>query len=131
MNGLQRIRAYSGLILAMALFATMARAGEANVVDVKVTQRVPGHFDFAVTVAHGDTGWDHYADRWQVLAPDGTVLGERILLHPHENEQPFTRSLTGVSIPDDIVQVTVRAGDKVHEFGGTEMQIVLPDRAGG
>ncbi len=48
----------------------------------------------SVTLSHGDTGWDHYADGWQVIGADDTVLGTRVLHHPHVNEQPFTRSLT-------------------------------------
>lgn len=49
-----------------------------------------GRFD--VTLSHDDTGWDHYADGWRVELADGTVLGTRVLAHPHVNEQPFTRS---------------------------------------
>lgn len=103
-----------------------AIAGEADVVNVSVRQAPDGTFDFSVTVKHADSGWDHYANRWQVLAPDGSILGERVLLHPHEHEQPFTRSLSGVLIPEDIEEVTVRAGDSVHEFGGTELNVKVP-----
>ncbi len=77
---------------------------------------------------HDDQGWQHYANLWQVLGPDGSVLGERVLLHPHDDEQPFTRSLSGVKVPDEITSVIVRARDSVHEFGGREMSIDLPDR---
>lgn len=86
----------------------------------------PNIYRFRVTVRHGDTGWDHYADRWQVLGPDGTVLGTRVLLHPHENEQPFTR-YHDVEIPAGVREVTVRAGDKVHGFDGAAMTVRLPD----
>lgn len=101
-------------------------AGEADVVGVDVTNEGGGSYRFNVTVAHGDEGWDHYADAWDVVAPDGTVLGTRVLAHPHENEQPFTRSLTGVTIPDGITEVILRAKDSVHEFGGAEMTVILP-----
>ena len=106
----------------------LAWAGEADIVDVKAVRSPAGTYDFHVTVRHGDAGWDHYANTWQVIGPDGTVLGERVLLHPHVNEQPFTRSLTGVSIAEAIDSVTIRAGDSVHEFGGREMTVKLPDR---
>ena len=76
-----------------------SRAGEADIVGVQAVPLAGGTWRFNVTVAHGDTGWDHYADRWEVLAPDGSLLGTRVLLHPHEHEQPFTRSLGGVAIP--------------------------------
>jgi hypothetical protein len=52
--------------------------------------------------AMSDAGWEHYADRWQVLDAGGTVLGERVLLHPHDTEQPFTRSQSGIEIPAGI-----------------------------
>lgn len=110
----------------LAINACGAAAGEADVVDVSVRQTGENTYSFSVTVRHDDTGWDHYANRWQVLAPDGTVLGERVLLHPHETEQPFTRSLTGVVIPPEIDAVIIRAGDSVHEFGGKELRLKLP-----
>jgi hypothetical protein len=106
--------------------ALSVMAGQADVLDVEVTRAADGTYRFAVTVRHDDTGWEHYADRWEVLASDGTVLATRVLLHPHVNEQPFTRSLTGVAIPKDITRVRARAHDKVHDFGGLEKEIALP-----
>lgn len=47
----------------------------------------------SVTLLHGDTGWDHYADGWQVFDHTGAPLGTRVLHHPHVAEQPFTRAL--------------------------------------
>ena len=79
-----------------------------------------------MSVSHGDTGWDHYADHWRVLDPDGNELGKRILLHPHVTEQPFTRSLSGVHVPSHIKQITVEAHDKVHEYGGTKLVVPVP-----
>ena len=80
-----------------------------------------------VTLRHGDTGWDHYADGWYILAPDGTELGYRELLHPHVNEQPFTRSLSGVVIPEGIRAVDVRANDSVHGLSDP-VRYALPGR---
>ncbi|WP_420348359.1 hypothetical protein [Pelagibius sp.] len=117
------------LFFAIAVFVGVlpsAFAGEADVVAVEAAQEGDGSWRFRVTVAHADEGWDHYADRWEVVAPDGRVLGTRVLLHPHENEQPFTRSLGGVVIPDDIDTVTVRAHDSVHGNGGAELTVTLP-----
>ena len=42
------------------------------------------------------------------------------------NEQPFTRTLSGVSVPRSQAQVRIRAGDLVHGFGGQELVIELP-----
>ena len=101
-------------------------AGEAHVVDERAIKESSATYSFHVTVQHADTGWDHYADKWEVLGPDGTVLGTRVLLHPHVNEQPFTRSLSGVKIPEGIKSVTVRAHDKVHGWGGKVITVDLP-----
>jgi len=117
------------LTLAAALLPLMSgvsTAGEADVMDVKTTVSADGTWSFDVTVSHSDEGWDHYADRWEVLAPDGTVLATRTLLHPHETEQPFTRSLGGVTLPDGIDSVTIRANDSIHGTGGREFSIGLP-----
>ena len=104
-----------------------ATAGGADVLEVKVTPGASG-YRFDVTVSHDDEGWDHYANVWQVVGPEGAVFGERVLAHPHENEQPFTRSKSGILIPNGITRVIVRAGDSVHGFTGKEMTVTLPDR---
>jgi hypothetical protein len=49
-----------------------------------------------VILKHGDAGWKHYVDAWDVVGPDGKVLGTQTLLHAHEHEEPFTRGLSGV-----------------------------------
>lgn len=112
-------------ILILCTAAPLA-AGEADVVAVTVSAQGDGTYRFDVTVRHADEGWDHYADGWEVLAPDGTPLGYRKLLHPHVDEQPFTRSLSGVEIPDGINEVVVRAHDSIHEWGGVEMTVAVP-----
>ncbi len=111
------------LVILCLLFSPALFAGKADVVDVKVT--CSGSCTFNVTVIHADSGWDHYANEWVVVAPDGSILGSRVLYHPHVNEQPFTRSLSGVNIPSNIKQVTIRAKDSVHGFGGVEKQVEL------
>lgn len=110
----------------MILVPPSARAGEADVVGVKIIREGTGTYRFDVSVRHGDEGWKHYADGWDVVAPDGTVLGTRELAHPHESEQPFTRSLAGVVIPENVNKVTLRAHDSVHENGGAEMSVEVP-----
>jgi len=102
-----------------------ALAGEADVLDVKA-HASGGAWSFDVTVQHADTGWDHYADAWRVVGPDGTVYGARTLYHPHVGEQPFTRSLAGVAIPDAVTAVTVEAHDSVHGWGGAQVELALP-----
>jgi len=101
-------------------------AGCADVVGVSVVPAGDGSLIFEVTVLSDDTGWDQYADLWQVVDPDGTVLGERVLAHPHVDEQPVTRSQSGIVIPAGIDLVTVRAQDSVGGFCGSEYQVEVP-----
>jgi hypothetical protein len=103
-----------------------ALAGEADVVGVKASRDGEGRYSFRVTVRHGDTGWKHYANKWDVVGSSGKVFGTRVLYHPHETEQPFTRSLSGVVIPDDVRRVMLRAHDSVHEYGGKTFEVTLP-----
>ena len=110
----------------------------ADVTYVRAVQDGSDTWTFYVTVAHPDTGWEDYADGWDVVLPDGsTVLvnpGEmftRLLTHPHEAEQPFTRSQSGITIPAGVTRVRVRAHDLVDGFGGREVWVDLsPDAAG-
>jgi hypothetical protein len=118
------LRGLPVVLLAVVLLAAgPAWAGEADVVKVEAVGQGDGTWRFIVSVRHGDTGWDHYANKWDVVAPDGAVLGTRVLLHPHESEQPFTRSLGGVNIPAQVTQVTLRAHDSEHGYGGAEVTV--------
>lgn len=113
---------------AMVGVPSVARAGTADVVDAQAA--CSGHeqltCQFTVTVRHSDEGPAHYADRWEVLSLDGTVLETRVLHHPHIKEQPFTRSISGVHISPSTKQVRIRAHDSVHGYGGKELIIDLP-----
>ena len=92
---------------------------------VAAVQAADGTWRFDVTVEHNDEGWDHYADAWQVIDPrDMQIIAERVLAHPHDNEQPFTRSQSGIRIPDGLTTVIVRARCTQHGFGE---QTVLVD----
>ena len=119
------------IAFALALPAAGVAAGEADVEKVRISRESAGTYRFDVTVRHGDIGWKHYADAWEVLEPGGKVLGTRVLLHPHETEQPFTRSLPEVRIPPGVERVTVRAHDKIDGFGGKEITIAVPRDGGG
>ncbi len=116
-------------LMLLALFcATDLSAGKPEVVDVKVTCPIQKYCNFSVTVRHTDAGWNHYVDRWEVIGPDKTVLGIRTLWHPHVNEQPFTRILERVAIPENLTRVTIRVHDSVHGFGEKEKVVILPVR---
>lgn len=116
---------------------TGKEAADADVLFVRANHDDDGSWTFSVTVAHPDTGWDDYADGWDVVLEDGTVVKPdedsqftRLLLHPHENEQPFTRSQGGIEIPQGITQVAVRAHDIVDGYGGKEIIVDLMKESG-
>ncbi len=121
--------AAQAVIVAVALAAGLPSvAGEVEVVGVNVVKSAAGVYRFDVTLRHADEGWSHYADRWQVFDAKGHVLGTRVLLHPHVNEQPFSRSKR-LTLPDGaaISRVTVRGHDKLHGWGGRELVVELPE----
>lgn len=109
----------------LAVTSSSVFAGKADVIDVKVSKVEADVYRFSVTVKHEDEGWDHYADKWEVFDLQGNSLGTRVLMHPHVNEQPFTRSMT-LSIPMHVKEVVIRAHDKVHGDGGAEIVVSLP-----
>jgi len=81
------------------LLWSMASANtiEANVLAVQANGS-KGAYRFAVTVKSTETGCEQYADWWEVLSVDGTLLYRRILVHSHPTTQPFTRSGSTVDI---------------------------------
>jgi hypothetical protein len=127
------IRVQSFVLAAMLLvsMSAIARAVFAN--DVEIVHASFRHagdgWSVDVTLRHADTGWEHYADAWRVVADDGGVLGTRTLYHPHENEQPFTRSL-GVKIPAGMTTVYVEAHDKVHGWSPQRVRVDLDSSKG-
>ena len=107
-------------------------SGDADVLYVAARQQSADTWQFSVTIEHADLGWDDYADGWDVVFPDGTVAKPddnssftRLLLHPHIDEQPFTRSQSGIKVPAGVNTIVVRAHDLVDGFGGREVQVNL------
>lgn len=111
------------LILA---FSSQSLADQADVTAVSIIPENERTYTFEVTVAHSDEGWDHYADSWEIRDENGIIYGTRILHHPHVSEQPFTRRLSHVKIPQDVSTVTVRAHDSIHLYGGKTITVELP-----
>ena len=114
------------LMIIPLFLASAASAGDAVIKDVQASKSGDS-WRFSVTLLHGDTGWDHYADAWRVVDAEGEVLGTRVLAHPHENEQPFTRSLGGVSIPVGATSVWIEVRDSVHGWNEAKFEFVLAE----
>ena len=116
-------RRWDFVALGLAFVASPTFAGTADVIDAKA-ERVDGGYRVSATIRHLDEGWDHYANAFEVIAPDGRVLATRTLHHPHVKEQPFTRSVN-VVVPRGTGALTVRAVDSVHGRGGAETTIKI------
>lgn len=119
----------AGALVSLPAFA-QANPGQQfpDVIDVKVRTAARDAFDFDVTVSSPYETPSRYADAFRVAAPSGQVLGERILFHDHQNEQPFTRDLYNVRIPASVSVVVVQARDRKHGYGGKSVQVRLPGR---
>lgn len=107
----------------LIIYSGISIASEAKIIDVKAELTSAQKFNFIVTVKHADTGWDHYADAWRIYTPDGELIGERVLYHPHVNEQPFTRNLLGIRIPQDLHEVVIKAS--CSKFGESKKGYTL------
>jgi hypothetical protein len=115
---------YNGWFILLLLVPTLAGAGQ---VEIKYAEfaRHGNSWSVSVTLQHADTGWDHYADGWRVVTGEGQELGMRTLYHPHVNEQPFTRSLAGIVIPESVQTVYIEAHDKVHGWSPQRLEVDL------
>jgi len=113
------------LLLPLSFNAIPVRADPPQIEDVAAS-KTPNGWRFDVTLSHPDSGWDHYADGWRVLDMDGNELGLRVLAHPHEAEQPFTRSLGGVHLPQGTKQVQIQARCLVDGWSTQTVTVALP-----
>lgn len=99
---------FAALAFTLALGSSPAARADTPVVEAVEAHHPGMDWTFDVTLSHPDTGWDHYADGWEVLDAAGNRLGYRELMHPHVHEQPFTRALRGVMLADGVREVFIR-----------------------
>ena len=107
----------------LSMLTLIVSADEVAIKQVNVECQVS--CTFTVTLQHADVGWNHYANQWDVLTLDNQLLKSRVLYHPHVDEQPFTRSLSGVVIPEGVSRVKIRAKDTVHGLSSQEFMVEL------
>ncbi len=96
-----------------------------DVIDAEL-ERTGDTWRLSATVSSPYDSPERYADAFRAVTEDGTVLGVRELAHDHANEQPFTRSLTGLEIPDDVTRITVEGRDRTHGWGGDTVELAVP-----
>ncbi len=111
--------------LLLHLMAFPALADPPVIKNVAASKSANG-WRFDVTLSHPDSGWEHYADGWRVLDMEGNELGMRVLVHPHEQEQPFTRSLSSVQLPQGTSEVQIQARCLVDGWSEQTVTVKLP-----
>ena len=112
-------------ILLMSLFSTNLIHSNEVSIEKAVFKLSGTTWSIDITLKHQDSGWKHYADAWRVVDAKGQEIKKRTLFHPHVNEQPFTRSLSKVSIPMDTKVVYIEAHDTVHKWSPRKLEINL------
>ena len=117
-----------GVAAGPACGADAAAQKHPDVVSATVRPSGVDTFDFEVTVSSPYDTPQRYADAFRVSGKDGSVYGERELLHDHANEQPFARDLHGVRIPRSVRVVVVQARDRKFGYGGRSIEVALPGR---
>lgn len=121
-----RIRLFPLLVSLGASLATGQGWASPSIIEQADARKSGDVWQISVTLSHPDTGWDHYADGWEVQTPTGESLGVRVLVHPHVEEQPFTRSLGGVVVPEGVIELVIRARCNVDGYTGEPFLLRLP-----
>ena len=85
-----------------------------------------GPYSIAVTMSSPYDTAERYADSMRVRSAGGDVYGERKLTHDHASEQPFTRDITDVEIPDGVTEVVVEGHDQESGWGGETVTVKVP-----
>lgn len=116
--------ALAAALVALAVL-NMAEADDVKILAADFTSSGDNQWSVSVTLKHNDSGWNHYADNWRVVDGEGNVLGDRVLYHPHVVEQPFTRSLDNVKVPEGTMTVYIEAHDKVHGWTPNRLTVDL------
>lgn len=91
-------------------------AGEVVVKCEKVEHFNGDMYWFYISIDHGDKGWDHYANRVELLNEKKQIFATRVFRHPHVKQRPFTRDVA-VRLKKPIENFTVRGHDLVHGYG--------------
>ncbi|MCW8900397.1 MAG: hypothetical protein OQK75_03945 [Gammaproteobacteria bacterium] len=117
------------LTISAFIFINSAFANNVEIIKVVLTKQA-GTWRADVTLKHADTGWEHYADSWRLVDSNGNEIGKRTLYHPHENEQPFTRTLSGFHLPKDKKIIFIEAHDLKHGWSPDRVKIDMSQMTG-
>lgn len=104
--------------------STEQRYPDVRAVDIRRAE--DGTYTLDVTISSPYDTAERYADGWRVLDQKGEVLGTHHLSHDHASEQPFTRTMTGLVVPNGVTRVTVQARDLLAGYGGATVTVAVP-----
>ncbi len=99
-----------------------------DVEAVDISREDDGTYTLDVTISSPYDTPERYADGWRVLDAEGAELGSHELTHDHASEQPFTRTQSGLAIPEGVDEVTVEGRDLENGFGGRTVTVAVPRR---
>jgi hypothetical protein len=85
-----------------------------------------GAWVLSVTLLSPDVDCSRYADWWELLDPDGTLVYRRILNHSHADEQPFTRAGDPVDLTAER-ELLVRGHMNDSGYGGAVFRGTVSD----
>jgi biotin carboxyl carrier protein len=94
------------------------RAPSAAAVVSVTVEGNPGAYWFSVGVRSQDTGCDQYADWWEIVGENGTLLYRYVLTHSHTDKQPFVLDGGPVRIQPE-ARVWVRAHMNKTGYGSS------------
>lgn len=103
--------------------ATVPEQRYPEVVEAELESSGGGEYALSVTISSPYDSPERYADGWRVVDGEGEVLGRHELMHDHANEQPFTRTQTGLEIPEGVEEITVEARDSENGYGGETVTV--------
>lgn len=110
-------------IFLLMLSATSAVfAGEVKILTADFKHTGDQTWNVSVTLKHADSSWDHYADDWRIVDTGGKIIADRVLAHPHIDEQPFTRSQGQIRLPTSDM-IYIEAHDKRHGWAPQRLPV--------
>jgi hypothetical protein len=112
-------------LILSSVFSFAAEQEFPDVIDVVIIPTADS-YTFNVTLSSPYDSASRYADAFRIMSPEGEVYGVRELLHDHAYEQPFTRALRQIYIPENVTEVIVQGRDQQYGWGGKTQTLTLP-----
>jgi hypothetical protein len=87
-----------------------------KILNVDAKPEVAGSYQVTVTLQSPDQACDDYADWWEVLSEDGTLVGRHILEGPQGFEKPFeSQAVMPVEDPSQVLIIRAHFSSDVDE----------------